>query len=53
MPSVTGIISEAELGAQSVVYELATIAYMVRNVNYRVSDFHKNPHGPRCPPARG
>lgn len=32
MPSITGLISEAELGAQSVVYELATIAYMVRNL---------------------
>ncbi len=26
---VAGLISETELGAQSVVYELATIAYMV------------------------
>ncbi len=26
---VVGLISETELGAQSVVYELATIAYMV------------------------
>lgn len=27
--TVVGLISETELGAQSVVYELATIAYMV------------------------
>ncbi len=26
---IVGLISETELGAQSVVYELATIAYMV------------------------
>jgi len=26
---IVGLISEAELGAQSIVYEVATIAYMV------------------------
>lgn len=31
---VVGLISETELGAQSVVYELATIAYMVGVKSY-------------------
>lgn len=42
MPSITGLISEAELGAQSVVYELATIAYMVRNLRLKSKRLFKN-----------
>lgn len=32
--SIKGLISETELGAQSVIYEVATIAYMVRNTEF-------------------
>ncbi|ROL50849.1 Multidrug and toxin extrusion protein 1 [Anabarilius grahami] len=39
---LAGLISEAELGAQSVVYELATIAFMV--CFSKVPWFHENKH---------
>lgn len=46
---LAGVISEAELGAQSIVYELAVIAYMVNpphdnddvlNMNILLKCFH-------------
>lgn len=41
--SMTGLISDVELGAQSVVYELACVAFMVSSAvqNYNCSSINK------------